>query len=156
MTPLSSPASALLVTGVGSVVLGGLVAAVTDPLMLEHGSWAAAYLVLVTGVGQVAMGHRREHVPADRALRRSGWWQWAFWNLGGIAVILGTLFARWLVDLGTAMVLVALVLAIRAARAEPTPSRPEARRWALLYRLILVILAVGAPVGVVLSHLRHP
>ena len=38
------------------VVAGGLVAAVTGPLRLEHGSWAAAYLVLVGGVAQGALG----------------------------------------------------------------------------------------------------
>ena len=56
----------LTATGIGSVVLGGLVAAVTEPLDLTHGSWVAAYLVLVGGVGQGAMGRARLRRPDVR------------------------------------------------------------------------------------------
>ena len=44
-----------LVLGSVGVVLGGLLAAVTGPLALPMGSWAAAYLVLVVGVGQIVL-----------------------------------------------------------------------------------------------------
>ncbi|MCE5292393.1 MAG: hypothetical protein LLG14_24605, partial [Nocardiaceae bacterium] len=49
-------ADALVVLGMSQVILGGLVAAVTRPLALTHGSWLAAYLVLVGGVAQYTMG----------------------------------------------------------------------------------------------------
>ena len=55
----------LLVAGAASIVLGGLVAAVTGPLELEHGSWAAAYLVLVSGVAQWVMGEARSWRPGS-------------------------------------------------------------------------------------------
>lgn len=38
------------------IISGGLVAAVTGPLGLEHGSWSAAYQVLVGGVVQAGLG----------------------------------------------------------------------------------------------------
>lgn len=44
---VKDPATILTATGVGCVVLGGVIAAVTGPLDLAHGSWLAAYLVLV-------------------------------------------------------------------------------------------------------------
>ena len=52
------------------VVAGGLVAAVTGPLHLEHGSWAAAYLVLVGGVAQGALGISQYFLAAQRFV---GW-----------------------------------------------------------------------------------
>lgn len=141
----------LRVVGVVMVVLGGLLSAVTGPLELAEGSWAAAYLVLVAGVAQVAMG---------MALRRWGgsagaaWWQFVLWNLGNAAVVLGTLLASpAVVFAGSAALVAALVLAflstLRAA------VRQE-RMLLIGYRLLLVLLAVSIPVGMVLSVIRHP
>ena len=56
----------LTATGICSVALGGLVAAVAQPLDLAHGSWLAAYLVLVGGVAQGAMGQARFRRPDVR------------------------------------------------------------------------------------------
>lgn len=154
---MTTPASALVGTGAGAVLLGGLVAAVTDPLDLERGSWLAAYLVLVAGVGQVAFGHRRRLLPSTGSQQRSGWAQWACWNLGGVGVMVGTVSAvRPLVDLGSALVLVSLLLAFQTARAEPPARTRSTRYWSLGYRALLVVLTVSVPIGIILSHVRHP
>ncbi|MCK9250855.1 MAG: hypothetical protein M0P31_17990 [Solirubrobacteraceae bacterium] len=123
------PATVLVVLGIACVVLGGLVAAVTDPLDLESGSWAAAYLVLVGGVAQVAMGaarivlHPRAVGPVPGGQDgvaagpvRDGWVQVAAWNGGNVGVIVGTLVdVPAIVAVASVPLVVALVIALRAA-----------------------------------------
>jgi len=160
------PATALIAIGVCCVVLGGLVAAVTGPLDLAHGSWTAAYLVLVAGVTQCAMGRSRARRP-DMAQPRSrdsaswGWAQVGAWNLGNALVICGTLAgAPSVVDFGSVLLVVALVIALHATRPATTVAARSAGQrvspWAdWAYRALLLVLAVSIPVGMVLSHLRH-
>ena len=163
----------MVATGAGAVVLGGLVAALTGPLDLAHGSWAAAFLVLVCGVAQVAMGESRKRQPPVR--RRpprsgsasgwisgwisgwtSGWTQWGCWNSGGVAIIVGTLVARpWLVDLGSVLLFVALALALDATRTGERRAGGDSRLWFVTYRVVLLVLAVSIPIGIALSHIRH-
>lgn len=132
--------------GALAVILGGLVAAATGPMDWARGSWAAAYLVLVVGVAQYVMGRLR---AVDTGEDRAGWVQLAGWNLGSVLVIGGTLITMpLLVDLGSVLLVVALVLALRA-RAGGVP--PAAL---LAYRAMLIVLAVSIPIGIVLSHLR--
>jgi hypothetical protein len=154
-----NPATVLTAIGVCSVVLGGLVAAVTGPLDLAHGSWLAAYLVLVGGVTQCAMGQLRrpEVIPP-----RGSWAQIGCWNVGNALVIGGTLAGAPLaVDLGSALLVIALAIAFRAARpgAGSATSLAAGGVSALIghvYRTLLLVLAVSIPVGVALAHLRHP
>lgn len=139
-------------TGAAAVVVGGLVAAVTGPLELSKGSWAAAYLVLVVGVAQVAMGSARQHWrKAGRAA--PGWWQFGLWNLGNLAVIGGTLAGVTIVViLGSAALVAALVIAFLVTfRIDTAPRRVPL----IAYRILLVILAVSIPVGMVLSAIRN-
>lgn len=154
----SAPESVMVAAGVSAVVLGGVVAALTGPLGLARGSWIAAYLVLVLGVVQVAMGHSRIQRPTTRVRARWGWAQWGCWNTGGTAVIAGTVVARsWAVDVGSVLLLVALALALDAARADPRPAAgTDSRLWVVGYRVLLLVLAVSVPIGVILSHARHP
>jgi len=79
------------------------------------------------------------------------------WNLGSALVIAGTLAGEPpLVDLGSALLIVALIIALRAA---PFGARTTAARMPrlpeLAYRVLLLVLAVSIPVGIVLSYLRH-
>ena len=105
-----TPARTLVALGALGVVLGGLVAAVTGPMDWAKGSWAAAYLVLVVGVAQYVMGRLR---AVDATSDRVGWVQVAGWNLGSLLVIGGTLVTTpLLVDLGSVLLVVALVLAL--------------------------------------------
>lgn len=173
------PGLAMAALGTAAVIAGGLVAAVTGPLALSRGSWAAAYLVLVCGVGQVAMAAARllartdlaagarigadhggspgslgstiaeEPAVSDRA-PRLGWQQLATWNLANALVIAGTLASSpWVVDVGGLGCVAALVMAARHARALRAGLGTGA------YRAVLALMAVSIPVGLLLSHLRN-
>jgi hypothetical protein len=137
------------VVGVVSVIVGGLVAAVTTPAGWEHGAWAAAYLVLVTGVAQIGLGLGQAVLattPPSSALVAV---QVCGWNLGSAAVILGTLAsAPAVVSVGGVLLvacLALLVFGVRGGRAGPL---------LLLYRSLVLVLVVSIPVGLVLSWLR--
>ena len=77
-------------------------------------------------------------------------------------VIGGTLAGEPLaVDLGSALLVIALAIAFHAARAGAgTAARLAAGGVSPLvdhaYRTLLLVLAVSIPVGMALSHLRHP
>lgn len=135
----------MLVAGAG-IVVGGLVAAVTGPLGLEHGSWAAAYLVLVVGVGQLVLGVGQAALarkPPSPALRT---WQACLYNLGNAAVLVGT-FSESAVGVltGGALLLVALVLFLGGLRGARTGV------WTVLYGVMAAVLAISIPIGLVLS-----
>lgn len=135
-----------------SVVLGGLVAAVTDPLGLGKGSWLAAYLVLVCGVAQHVMALRRSRGTSG-ASTGGAWAQLGLWNAGNAAVVAGSLAGvPGAVDAGSVLLVGALALALRADRAV---RGPVLRAYA--YRGMLLVLLVSIPVGAVLAHLdpRH-
>lgn len=142
---------ALLVLGGVSVVAGGLVAALTGPLDLDTGSWAAAYLVLVGGVSSVAIGSAQTWLAPQHVLGGLGWGQFATWVLGHAAVMGGTLLGTpWVVAVGGLLLVLALVAALLAA------GRPVHAGLGLVYRALLLIVLVSIPVGLVLSFLRAP
>jgi hypothetical protein len=148
------PAAVLTAAGTGSIVLGGLVAAVTGPLDLAHGSWLAAYLVLVGGVAQCAMGRAQLRRP-EATPPRHGWAQFGCWNLGNVLVIGATLAGEPLVvDLGSVLLVIALAIALRAVRPDPAAGGVPAL-IDRAYRALLLVLMVSIPVGMTLSHLRH-
>ena len=133
------------------VVAGGLVAAVTGPLHLAHGSWAAAYLVLVGGVAQGALGISQYFLAPQRF---RGWKvaaELVAWNAATALVIGGTLVANpWLVDGGGVMLVAALALMFQTVRGPGIKSG-----WPLwAYRALVVVVAVSIPIGLVLAHLR--
>lgn len=138
-------------TGSTAVILGGIVAAATSPLALEHGSWAAAYLVLVVGVALVALGTAQSHLaPAvgslSIALELGGW------LLGSAAVIGGTILGvPLIVDAGGILLLVSLITFAVAVR-KPATASPVTL---LLFRIVLLVIIVSMPIGLVLAHLRH-
>lgn len=139
--------------GATSVVVGGLVAAVTGPLVLSKGSWLAAYLVLVCGVPQYLMGR----VTAHWGVVRAGWLLLVSWNVGNAAVLAGTLLAvRWLVDAGGMFLLVPLIVVLRALLGRPLPGDvvkiSELWRWLLI--VFLFALVISIPIGLVLGHVR--
>lgn len=161
------PAVAMVTVGGLFVVLGGLIAAVTGPLELEHGSWLAAYLVLVCGVAQFAMGtvQSGEDHPDEGVSPRLGWVQLASLNLGNAAVVVGTLTREPLVvDGGVVFLVVAFGIALYAVRPwRKAPfqtvagvSAKSGLGWFLLwaYRVFLVLLILSLPIGSVLAHLR--
>ena len=149
-----------LVVGSVGIIAGGLVAAVTDPLTIAHGSWSSAYLVLVAGVAQLALAGGQamlawwaRHPVGGRLLLV----EFVGWNLGNAAVIAGTLWNTiWLVDVGGGLLVVALGALLTAIRGGP--GRVEVargRRVALLaVRALVVLLLVSIPVGLWLAHVR--
>lgn len=134
-----------------SVLAGGLVAAVTGPLELTQGSWLAAYLVLVCGVGGSGIGTMQAHVPS-RLTRPWAGAQLGAWVAGNVAVIVGSLAAFPLgVDGGVVLLEGALLIALIAAPNAAVVG--SLKSWG--YRSLLVVLILSAPVGSILSHLRH-
>ncbi|HEY9522757.1 MAG TPA: hypothetical protein VIR33_05925, partial [Thermopolyspora sp.] len=131
------------------VIAGGLVAAVTASAPSEHASWAAAYLVLVAGVTQIALGVGQALLATNPASRRVVAGEFTAWNAGNAAVLAGTLAgAIALVDLGGALLVLALALAILAVRG---PGRRAG--WGLrLYRLLIAIVLVSIPIGLFLAR----
>ncbi|HET7414823.1 MAG TPA: hypothetical protein VFI97_03905 [Arthrobacter sp.] len=139
------------VIGTAWIVSGGLVAAVTSPLRLEHGSWAAAYSVLVAGVAQYAFGTAQGALAPSRPSDRTIAAELAAWNFGSAAVIGGTVVrVPLIVDGGGLLLVVALALMIRTVR-----GRGSGPAWALwTYRILLVVILVSIPIGLTLAHLR--
>lgn len=152
-----NPATAMTAIGACWIVLGGLVAAVTAPLDLAHGSWVAAYLVLVAGVAQFAMGHARIRHRQPGQPSVWGWVQIGAWNLGGALVIAGALTGEPpVVDVGSGLLVAALAIALHASLPPAQPTGSQIRPWRdWEYRTLLLMVAVSIPVGVVLSHVRH-
>lgn len=140
---------ALFAIGTACIIAGGMVAAVTGPLDLAHGSWLAAYLVLVGGVGQCAMGAARLLAPARSSAAARGWTQVGAWNTGNALVIAGTLASLPLiVDLGGLVCMVGLAMALLHSRRLP------GTWFSWPYRAVLALMLVSIPVGLVLAHLR--
>lgn len=134
-----------------SVIGGGLVAAVTGPLGLNQGSWLAAYLVLVCGVGGFGIGTMQAHTTTRFTLLQA-WAQLGGWVAGNAAVMGGSLTAfPQGVDAGVVLLGVSLAMALMAAPSGAVVGRLKS--WA--YRGLLVLLILSAPVGSVLSHIRH-
>jgi len=145
----------LLALSLVSVVAGGLVAAVVARAPTEHPVWASAYLALVTGVAQAGLIVGRvllvKHAARPQTLHRDA----GIWVLGNVGVLVGTLTERtWLVDVGGALLVVALALCVWAVRGHSPVT--TGHRWAIwllwLYRVIVVVLLVSIPVGLFVAR----
>lgn len=139
------------ILGTAWIVGGGLTAAITGPLSLADGSWAAAFAVLIGGVAQYAIGVVQAVLAGRRPSRRIVTAELVTWNLGGVAVIVGTVVTMPLiVDLGGLLLVVGLALMVFTVRGNGTGPA-----WALwVYRALLVVILVSIPIGLVLAHLR--
>ncbi len=171
---MSQPTDALLLprerarTAIGfaimaavGVVGGGLVSAVTRPLSWEHGSWAAAYLVLVVGVAQLLFGAGQAWLAARMPGPRWVAVELLCWNVGSGLVIAGAVVERpVLVDVGGVLLVVALACFIAAVRERrhqrggATSTVPSAAVWGRrAYQLLALVILVSIPVGLVLAAL---
>jgi hypothetical protein len=84
---------------------------------------------------------------------RGGWAQIGCWNLGNVVVIGATLAGQPLgVELGSVLLVMALVIAFHAARPVAGTGSPL---FDFAYRALLLVLTVSLPVGMVLSQLRR-
>ncbi|MGN6743556.1 MAG: hypothetical protein ACTHJL_09705 [Amnibacterium sp.] len=146
----ASPLGAYLL-GVACIVAGGLVAAVSSPLHLATGPWAAAYLVLVCGCAQCLFVVARQPLGLPTRSPRGFALQFGCWNVGNAAVLAGTLLrVPALVDVGGALLVITLAIELWQARARSTFH--PVLLWA--YRLVLAALLVSIPVGLVLATVR--
>lgn len=145
------PSTPFRIIGAVWVVAGGVTSAVTGPLNLENGSWAAAFAVLVAGVTQYAMGIVQSALASQHPSPRVVVAELVTWNAGCVAVILGTAAGLPLVvDVGGLLLVVALVLLVVTVR-----GRGSGSAWALwVYRILLVLMLVSIPIGLTLGHLR--
>jgi hypothetical protein len=140
---------AFALMGTICVISGGLVAAATAPLHSERAAWAAAYLVLVGGVAQIALGLGQALLAAQAPDVSVATVQVAAWTLGSAAVIGGTVGRAMLVaDLGSALLVVTLVMSLRAVR------HAHSGRAIWCYRALVVLLVVSIPTGLVLERVR--
>jgi hypothetical protein len=137
--------------GAAWVIAGGLVAAVTGPLNLEHGSWAAAFCVLVGGVAQYTIGVVQPALTPREPSRRFIAAEATAWNAGAIAVVIGTVAGMpFVVHVGGLLIIVALVLMVRMTRG--AKAGPVWAVWT--YRILLVVILVSVPIGLTLAHVR--
>jgi hypothetical protein len=134
--------------GGGSIVAGGLVAAIDSAAPMAHGSWLAAYLVLVCGVSQLILSFGQIALRGVRPPRHTRRTQIALWNLGNLAVARGVLAGSAApVTAGSLMLLVAL--AHFSARAGLGGRGTRAR--AVAYQAVVVGLAVSVIIGSALA-----
>lgn len=133
-----------------STVAGGLVAAVTAHAPTEHASWASAYLVLVGGVATLGLALGRGYLSPERVSARRLGGELALWLVGNALVVIGTVGeVMWLVDLGGALLVVALALVALGVRVGRGPRSLRAG-----FSALVVLLLVSIPVGLVLARLR--
>lgn len=134
-----------------TVIAGGLVAAVTGPTGFAEGAWMAAYLVLVPGVAQLGLGVGQALLAVAIPSTRYRQGQFVGYNLGCLAVVVGTLTGTVaIVMAGGALLCIALVLFLRAV-----DRSSEHLTCLRLYRILAVVLTASILVGLVLSLLRH-
>lgn len=137
------------------MIAGGLVAAATAPAPSVHGSWAAAYLVLVAGVSQVALGVGQTLFAPLNPSRRRVALEFAGWNGGNGAVLVGTLAGITpLVDLGGVLLVITLAMVVLGVRGGAGRQIEPWRRWSLYgFRLLILILLVSIPIGLILARI---
>ena len=138
--------------GIVSIVAGGLVAALTRPLELDAGPWIAAYLVLVNGVAQAGLGAGQagltRHAPSARVVLV----EVVAWNASTTTIILGTLIGWPLLTTAGAL---SLILAV-GCLIRQVPRAPASHRWpTVVHWSLAVLVALSAPIGVLLAWVRH-
>ena len=139
-----------MVSGLAAIIAGGGTAAAIAYHPTEHLIWMVAYLVLVVGVMQGAFGAGQAWLAQDPPHPHVAWYQWALYNLGNAAVIVGTLDDRFdLVAAGTVLFAVAIawfLFGIRTARW---------RYWGIGYRVLLGVVFATSLIGLVISRVAN-
>lgn len=137
-------------TGVGFILSGGIVAAVTGPLALAKGSWVAAYLVLVAGVAQILITNQFHLLGSAPPAAKNAWAALWLWLGGNLLVISGAFVpVPWLTILGGVALWVVLLLALTQTRAAAQPG------WAWMLRAWYLIMVVSVPIGLILAYIRN-
>lgn len=148
---MSRTATPFIVIGGLGLVAGGLLSAISAGSPSYLASWAVAYLVLVVGVAQLALGIGQDRLapgtPAPGLISA----ELLAFNLANLAVLAGSLFAVLaLTWVGAVLIVVAMALFIWAVRGGTS----EHRGLLWLYRAVVAVLLVSAPIGIILAHSR--
>jgi hypothetical protein len=131
------------------IVAGGLVAAANSAAPFAHGSWLAAYLVLVGGVAQLLLGVGCLGLPVPRLSARLRGAQLGLWNVGNAVVIGGVLGD----EVGAVVVgSVMLLGALGGFAVGGGPVRRDGRGRVIVYRVVVLGLAVSVGIGAVMAH----
>ena len=140
-----------LVIGGISIIAGGVISAVAAASPSYIASWAVAYIVLVAGVAQLVLGIGQAQLTSTQPPTWVIVAEAVALNLANVAVLIGSLAEiRVLSYIGAALLVIALVLFVWAVRGNHSRNR-----WLLYaFRAIVVILAVTAPIGLVIAHSR--
>lgn len=140
-----------IVIGALGILCGGLLSAISAAAPTYLASWAVAYLVLVVGFAQLLLGIGQDQLAVRRPSAGLVAAEVLSFNLANLAVLVGSLTtAVVLTWTGAALMVVAMALFIWAARG--SASR---HRWLLhLFRAMIVVLLVSAPIGIILAHSR--
>lgn len=142
---------AMVGLGAGCVVGGGLASAATAFAPTEHTAWAVAYLVLVGGVAQVGLGLAQILFSRPGGSGAVVAAETALWNVGNAAVLAGVLASTAvLVDIGGALLVVALALAVYGVRGARGTG---GWRVALFtFRVLVILLLLSIPAGLLLAR----
>lgn len=140
-----------VIIGSVSIILGGLISAASAASPSYTASWAVAYIVLVAGVAQLVLGIGQAQLASRQPSARVIAGEAIALNLANLAVLAGTLIAApALVDVGAGLLVIALAMFVWAVRGARTHSA-----WLLHgFRIMIVILAVTAPIGLLIAHSR--
>lgn len=140
-----------LVIGIAAILVGGLVAAAVAHAPSQDMVWLVAYLVLVVGLAQVAFGCGQAVLAAKRVALIMVSAELLLFNVGNAGVIAGTLAGTFTpVLVGTILLLLALGLFYYRTRGDD-----ERERLRYGYQALLVLIGIGALVGVTLSALAN-
>jgi hypothetical protein len=112
----------------------------------------AAYLVLVGGVAQIGLGMGQAWLAEKPPSRSATMVELTTWNVGIVAVIIGTLAGAPVV---TTVGAIASVGGIAVFLASTRNTRLGYPRLSMLYRGISVLVLVSSPVGIALAWIRH-
>lgn len=140
----------LILGGLG-ILAGGFLSAVSAASPSYLAAWAVAYLVLVVGFAQLLLGIGQDQLAVRRPSASLVAAEVLAFNLANAAVLIGSLTTTVVLTwVGAALIVVAMALFIWAAR-----GGGSRHRWLLyLFRAMIVVLLVSAPVGIVLAHSR--
>lgn len=132
-----------------AITAGGVISAFTARKPSRLTSWVSAYLVLVVGIiqfGLVSLWNQLGQPGGTITLLA-----FIAYNLGNLAVVIGTILKRRaaLVNLGGMLIALAMVLFLTI----PWGTKLS---WALIGWIALaVVILVSMPIGLVLSSLRR-
>jgi hypothetical protein len=153
---LTASAWPFVVFGIASVVAGGAISAFTASTPTRQMAWLVAYLVLVVGAAQVGLGAGQARLASRPVASRTVALEFAAFNLGNLAVILGTFSSLpLLVDAGGILLVLSLVYFLWSVRGHSAREGTATSGWLINgYRVLIAILVISIPIGLVLAHIR--